>query len=137
MDLETIEFSVSNGVARLTLNRPDKLNSFNAQMHHDVRSCLATIQTDETTRCLLITGNGRGFCAGQDLSDRSVAPDAEVPDLGKSLEESYNPLVRSLMGLDIPVVCAVNGVAAGAGANIALACHRARRRIGRLYPVVL
>ena len=113
MDLETIEFSVSNGVARLTLNRPDKLNSFNAQMHHDVRSCLATIQTDETTRCLLITGNGRGFCAGQDLSDRSVAPDAEVPDLGKSLEESYNPLVRSLMGLDIPVVCAVNGVAAG------------------------
>ena len=122
MDLETIEFSVSDGVARLTLNRPDKLNSFNTQMHNDVRICLETVQQDETTRCLLITGNGRGFCAGQDLSDRSVAPDAEVPDLGKSLEESYNPLVRSLMGLDIPVVCAVNGVAAGAGANIALAC---------------
>ncbi len=119
---ETIEFDVDGGLARLTLNRPDKLNSFNAQMHAEVRAALDTVESDAGIRCLLLTGNGRGFCAGQDLSDRAAAPDGEVPDLGASLEQNYNPLIRRLAALEKPVVCAVNGVAAGAGANIALAC---------------
>ena len=122
MNFETIEFAIEDGVARLTLNRPDKLNSFNAQMHEEVREAMKTVRRDDGVRCLLLGANGRGFCAGQDLSERNVAPDAEVPDLGESLEQKYNPLIRSLTSLEKPVVCAVNGVAAGAGANIALAC---------------
>ena len=122
MNFETIEFAIDDGVARLTLNRPDKLNSFNAQMHEEVREAMKTVREDDGIRCLLLDANGRGFCAGQDLSERNVAPDAEVPDLGESLEQKYNPLIRSLTSLEKPVVCAVNGVAAGAGANIALAC---------------
>ena len=112
----TIDFSVQNGVARLTLNRPDTLNSFTEEMHKEVREVLATVQTEDTIRCLLITGSGRGFCAGQDLADLDFA------NLSDTVEENYNPLIRSLTGLDLPVICAVNGVAAGAGANIALAC---------------
>ncbi len=119
---ETIEFGVDGGLARLTLNRPDRLNSFNTQMHEEVRAALATVEGDDDIRCLLLSGRGRGFCAGQDLSDRAAAPDAGPPDLGASLERNYNPLVRRLTGLEKPVVCAVNGVAAGAGANLALAC---------------
>lgn len=119
---ETIEFSVEDGLARLTLNRPDKLNSFNTQMHDEVRAAIKTVRRDDSIRCLLLSANGRGFCAGQDLSDRAVAPDAEAPDLGESLEKNYNPLIRSLAAMEKPVLCAVNGVAAGAGANIALAC---------------
>lgn len=122
MTFTTIEFVSEDGLARLTLNRPDKLNSFNAVMHEEVREAMKTVQRDDSIRCLLISGNGRGFCAGQDLSDRNVAPDAEVPDLGASLEQKYNPLIRSIAKLEKPVICAVNGVAAGAGANIALAC---------------
>ena len=122
MNFETIEFAIDDGVARLTLNRPGKLNSFNAQMHEEVREAMKTVRGDDGIRCLLLGANGRGFCAGQDLSERNVAPDAEVPDLGESLEQKYNPLIRSLTSLEKPVVCAVNGVAAGAGANIALAC---------------
>ncbi len=122
MTFTTIEFVTEGALARLTLNRPDKLNSFNAAMHEEVREAMKTVQRDESIRCLLISGNGRGFCAGQDLSDRNVAPDAETPDLGESLEQKYNPLIRSLVKLEKPVICAVNGVAAGAGANIALAC---------------
>ncbi len=118
----TIEFEIETGLARLTLNRPDRLNSFNAQMHREVRAALRTVRRDESVRALLISGNGRGFCAGQDLSDRVAAPDAEAPDLGEALQQNYNPLIRSITGLEKPVVCAVNGVAAGAGANIALAC---------------
>ena len=122
MTYTTIEFVSEDGLARLTLNRPDKLNSFNAVMHEEVREAMKTVQRDDSIRCLLISGNGRGFCAGQDLSDRNVAPDAEVPDLGESLEQKYNPLIRGIAKLEKPVICAVNGVAAGAGANIALAC---------------
>jgi 2-(1,2-epoxy-1,2-dihydrophenyl)acetyl-CoA isomerase len=122
MNYATIEFTIDGGVARLTLNRPDKLNSFNAQMHEEVRKAMKTVTGDDAIRCLLLGANGRGFCAGQDLSDRNVAADAEVPDLGESLDKRYNPLIRSLTSLEKPVVCAVNGVAAGAGANIALAC---------------
>jgi len=122
MSFEHILFTIEQGVATLTLNRPAQLNSFNAQMHQEVREALKQVRQSPEARCLLITGNGRGFCAGQDLSDRNVAPGAAMPDLGESIEKNYNPLIRTLRDLPMPVVCAVNGVAAGAGANIALAC---------------
>jgi 2-(1,2-epoxy-1,2-dihydrophenyl)acetyl-CoA isomerase len=121
MSYETILFEVDSGVARLTLNRPDKLNSFNTQMHGEVRQALASIP-DSGARVLVLTGAGRGFCAGQDLGDRAVAPGSQGVDLGESIENRYNPLVLSLRNLAMPVIAAVNGVAAGAGANIALAC---------------
>ena len=122
MAFEHIEYRVDEGVAILTLNRPNSLNSFNAEMHAEMREALKQVRKDGSVRCLLITGNGRGFCAGQDLSDRNVAADAEMPDLGASIEKFYNPMIRTLRDLPLRVICAVNGVAAGAGANIALAC---------------
>jgi 2-(1,2-epoxy-1,2-dihydrophenyl)acetyl-CoA isomerase len=122
MSYNTIQFEVENGVAVLTLNRPEALNSFNDEMHAEVRDTLKTVRKEATIRCLVLTGSGRGFCAGQDLSDWAATPDQAVPDLGPLIENNYNPLVKSLMGLEMPVICAVNGVAAGAGANIALAC---------------
>lgn len=122
MAFETIEFKNEGGAATLTLNRPDRLNSFNAQMHEEVREALRLVEDDGAIRALLITGAGRGFCAGQDLSDRAVAPGGDAVDLGESVEKFYNPLIRKLTSLPLPVVCGVNGVAAGAGANIALAC---------------
>ncbi len=122
MAYETIEFEITDGVAVLTLNRPDRMNSFNTEMHAEVRDAIKQVKKSEEVRCLLITGNGRGFCAGQDLSDRNVDPNAEMPNLGESIEKNYNPLIRSLQALEMPVICAVNGVAAGAGANIAFAC---------------
>ncbi|SOD89154.1 2-(1,2-epoxy-1,2-dihydrophenyl)acetyl-CoA isomerase PaaG [Caenispirillum bisanense] len=122
MTYETIQLAIADGVATLTLNRPDKLNSFTTQMHAELADALKAVQRDDAVRCLLLTGAGRGFCAGQDLSDRAVAPGGETPDLGESLEKRYNPLLKTLKGLEMPVVCAVNGVAAGAGANLALAC---------------
>jgi 2-(1,2-epoxy-1,2-dihydrophenyl)acetyl-CoA isomerase len=124
MSYETILFEVESDIARLTLNRPDKLNSFNVQMHGEVREALSTVAS-AGARVLILTGAGRGFCAGQDLSDRAVAPGATGAagvDLGESLQDRYNPLVRALHDLPMPVIAAVNGVAAGAGANIALAC---------------
>jgi 2-(1,2-epoxy-1,2-dihydrophenyl)acetyl-CoA isomerase len=122
MNYKNIEFQIKDGVALLTLNRPDKLNSFTQAMHLEVRAALALVQTDPTVRVLVLTGAGRGFCAGQDLSDRAVEPGAEGVDLGESVETYYAPLVMSLRSLPMPVICAVNGVAAGAGANLALAC---------------
>jgi len=122
MAYETIEFEITEGVAVLTLNRPDRMNSFNTEMHGEVRDALKQVKKDDSVRCLLITGNGRGFCAGQDLSDRNVDPNADMPNLGESIEKNYNPLIRTLQGLEMPVICGVNGVAAGAGANIAFAC---------------
>lgn len=122
MSFEHILFTIEQGVATLTLNRPEQLNSFNAQMHKEVREALKQVRQNPEVRCLLITGSGRGFCAGQDLGDRNVAPGAAAPDLGESIEKNYNPLIRALRDLPMPVICAVNGVAAGAGANIALAC---------------
>ncbi|CAO3432442.1 2-(1,2-epoxy-1,2-dihydrophenyl)acetyl-CoA isomerase PaaG [Azospirillum doebereinerae] len=122
MSERTILLAIAEGVATVTLNRPDRLNSFTAAMHAELREALAEARDDASVRCLLLTGAGRGFCAGQDLSDRAVAPGAQGPDLGVSIETNYNPLVRSLRDLPMPVVCAVNGVAAGAGANLALAC---------------
>jgi 2-(1,2-epoxy-1,2-dihydrophenyl)acetyl-CoA isomerase len=120
MSYETILFEIDDGAARLTLNRPDRLNSFTVQMHEEVADALDRVEA-QGARALLLTGAGRGFCAGQDLSDRAVAPGQSV-DLGESVEKRYNPLVRKLTSMPIPVVCAVNGVAAGAGANIAFAC---------------
>lgn len=122
MDFQHILFSIEDGVALLSLNRPEQLNSFNAAMHGEVREALKQIRQNAEVRVLLLTGEGRGFCAGQDLSDRNVAPGAQMPDLGLSIETFYNPLIRSLRDLPLPVICAVNGVAAGAGANIPLAC---------------
>ena len=122
MSYENILFSLDGGIARLTLNRPDRLNSFNDAMHAEVRDALEQVEADATARVLLLTGAGRGFCAGQDLGDRAVAPGGAPVDLGASIELNYKPLVLTLRALPLPVVCAVNGVAAGAGANLALAC---------------
>ncbi len=122
MGYKTITFTVDAGVATLTLNRPKALNSFTAEMHTEVRQAMVQVTDDSAIRCLLITGAGRGFCAGQDLGDRSVAADDAPPDLGESVKKNYNPLIRSIMNLPKPVICAVNGVAAGAGSSIALAC---------------
>ena len=122
MSYQNIEFAIDKGVGKLTLNRPDSLNSFTAAMHGEVREVLTQAAQDSSVRAVLITGNGRGFCAGQDLNDRAVAPGKEMPDLGDSVETYYNPLIRLITSMEKPVICAVNGVAAGAGANIALAC---------------
>ena len=121
MNFKTILFSVENDIARLTLNRPDKLNSFNLEMHLEVRQALDALP-ESGARVLVLTGAGRGFCAGQDLGDRAVAPGGQRADLGESIEKYYAPLVLALQNLPLPVIAAVNGVAAGAGANIALAC---------------
>lgn len=121
MAYESILYSVDGGVACLTLNRPDSLNSFTAAMHEEVAEVLGQAAEDAAIRAVVITGAGRGFCAGQDLNDRNVAPGERV-DLGDSVERSYNPLIRRITTMEKPVICAVNGVAAGAGANIALAC---------------
>jgi 2-(1,2-epoxy-1,2-dihydrophenyl)acetyl-CoA isomerase len=119
---EQIRFESRHGIARITLDRPDRLNSFTTQMHAELRDALHRVANDDSLRVLLLTGAGRGFCAGQDLSDRAVAPGDEPVDLGASIENNYRPLVQALRELPLPVVCAVNGVAAGAGANLALAC---------------
>ncbi len=109
------------GFRVVTLNRPDRLNAFNEAMHVALRAALDDAQSDESCRALMITGSGRGFCAGQDLSDRLAKP-GETVVLGATQEAYYNPLVRTLRDLPFPVVAAVNGVAAGAGCNLALAC---------------
>ena len=109
------------GYRVITLNRPDKLNAFNEAMHLALRKAIEDAEADENCRALLITGAGRGFCTGQDLSDRLAKP-GETVVLGGALEAHYNPLVRKLRALRFPVIAAVNGVAAGAGCNIALAC---------------
>lgn len=120
MDYKNILFSIEHGIARLTLNRPDKLNSFTSAMHLEVQDALqritAAIAADNSVRVLVLTGAGRGFCAGQDLADVGAA------SLGDIVKEFYTPLVEALRALPVPVIAAVNGVAAGAGANIALAC---------------
>ena len=118
MSYETILVERSEGVARITLNRPDRLNSFTRSMHAELRDALSKLGD---ARVVVLTGAGRGFCAGQDLNDRAVAP-GEAIDLGETVEESWNPLIRTLAALPQPVIARVNGVAAGAGANIALAC---------------
>ena len=118
MAYETIDFKADGAVARITLNRPDRLNSFTAHMHGELRDALANLGD---ARVVVLTGAGRGFCAGQDLNDRAVAP-GETVDLGTTVEGCWNPLVRTLAALPQPVIARVNGVAAGAGASLAIAC---------------
>ncbi|MDV7497533.1 2-(1,2-epoxy-1,2-dihydrophenyl)acetyl-CoA isomerase PaaG [Acinetobacter baumannii] len=122
MDYQNIIAEEKNGVGYLTFNRPKALNSFNVDMHREVAEVLNLWTKNSDVRCVVISGEGRGFCAGQDLGDRVVDPNAEAPDLGYSIETYYNPLIKTIVNMPKPVICAVNGVAAGAGANIALAC---------------
>ncbi|MBT9247825.1 2-(1,2-epoxy-1,2-dihydrophenyl)acetyl-CoA isomerase PaaG [Gemmobacter fulvus] len=119
---DTVLVTLADGVLRLTLNRPDKLNSFNEEMHMALRAGFQRAQDEDAVRAVLLTGTGRGFCAGQDLGDRDPRKGGPVPDLGQTLDRFYNPTLRLIRALEKPVICAVNGVAAGAGANIALAC---------------
>ncbi len=121
MSYQTIQYAVSGAVARVTLNRPERLNSFNGDMHAELRDALGRLVQD-AARVLVLTGAGRGFCAGQDLGDRQVAAGGGRADLGESIERNYKPLVLALRALPVPTIAAVNGVAAGAGASIALAC---------------
>jgi 2-(1,2-epoxy-1,2-dihydrophenyl)acetyl-CoA isomerase len=111
---------VRDGVHRITLNRPEQLNAFTIAMHEALNAALDTVERDSDARVVLLTGAGRGFCAGQDLGERDTS--AGPLDLSIGPELHYNPLVRRLVALPLPVLCAVNGVAAGAGVNIALAC---------------
>jgi 2-(1,2-epoxy-1,2-dihydrophenyl)acetyl-CoA isomerase len=118
MAYETILLEQTGPIARVTLNRPDRLNSFTVQMHEELRDALGSLGE---ARVVVLTGAGRGFCAGQDLNDRAVAPGQAV-DLGETVEQCWNPLIRTLTSLPQPVIARVNGVAAGAGAHVALAC---------------
>ena len=136
MDEQPILVERRTGYRVITLNRPQRLNAFTEAMHLALRDAIADAEADETCRALMLTGAGRGFCAGQDLNDR-LSKAGETPVLGGALETYYNPLVRKLRGLPFPVVAAVNGVAAGAGCNIALGLrHRSRRTRGDLRAVV-
>jgi 2-(1,2-epoxy-1,2-dihydrophenyl)acetyl-CoA isomerase len=121
MHYTTIQFAVASGVARLLLNRPERLNSINGVMHAELRDALGRV-VPAGARVLVLTGAGRGFCAGQDLGERQPAPDGGRADLGESIEQNYKPLILTLRSLPVPTLAAVNGVAAGAGASIALAC---------------
>jgi 2-(1,2-epoxy-1,2-dihydrophenyl)acetyl-CoA isomerase len=121
MDETPILVDKRDGYRLVTLNRPQRLNSFNETMHQALKAALDEAESDPSCRALLLTGAGRGFCAGQDLGDRLASGDKK-PDLGATISAYYNPLIRKLRGLPFPVVAAVNGVAAGAGANIALNC---------------
>jgi 2-(1,2-epoxy-1,2-dihydrophenyl)acetyl-CoA isomerase len=122
MQYESILFTIAGGIATLTLNRPSRLNSFTSAMHEELRHALDIVRDEAGIRVLVLTGAGRAFCAGQDLSDDAVAPGSAAPDLGATVKKYYAPLVLALRALPMPVLCAVNGVAAGAGANLALAC---------------
>lgn len=121
-EYQHIRFDYQDGVGRITLNRPDTLNSFTQIMHDDMKAALSFLESRDDLRGLIITGTGRGFCAGQDLSERKPLPPGQKRDLGLGLENNYRPLVLRLRALPAPVVCVVNGVAAGAGASVALAC---------------
>jgi len=117
----SVVLETSGGVARVTLNRPDKLNSFTRAMHADLRDALDVIESDASIRAVILSGAGRGFCAGQDLADLSFEP-GNMTDLGALIHDNFNPLIRRLQALPKPVIARVRGIAAGAGANLALAC---------------
>ncbi len=119
--MSDILFEVAEGVATITLNRPDVLNSFTRSMARELREALERVGADSALRAVVLTGAGRGFCAGQDLAE-AAPPGQPIPDLGDIVRASYNPVIRAIRTLEKPVVCAVNGVAAGAGANLAYAC---------------
>jgi 2-(1,2-epoxy-1,2-dihydrophenyl)acetyl-CoA isomerase len=114
--------SLDAGVLSITLNRPEKLNALNPEMHERLAAAFERAKNERQIRAVLLTGAGRGFCTGQDLAERDVRPGAPPIDLSISLGNHYNPLVRRMRELPKPILCAVNGVAAGAGANLALAC---------------
>jgi len=118
----TIIEAVEDGFLQISLNRPDRLNSFNEEMHLALRAALQRAHDEPDIRCVLLTGAGRGFCAGQDLGDRDPRKMDGPPDLGETVRRFWAPLVRQIRALDMPVICAVNGVAAGAGSSLALAC---------------
>lgn len=118
-DVESIIVEHAGPIARITLNRPDRLNSFTAAMHEELKNAIDEIAD---ARVVVLTGAGRGFCAGQDLNDRAVSSGGHPVDLGMTVETSWNPLIRKITSLRQPVIARVNGVAAGAGANVALAC---------------
>ena len=120
--MSSVLVSLDSGVLCVTLNRPEKLNAFNPDVHKLLREAVERAAQDPEVRAVLLTGAGRGFCAGQDLSERDVSPGAAPIDLAVSIGSNYNPLIRKMRELPKPIVCAVNGVAAGAGANLALAC---------------
>ena len=120
--MSSILVSLDAGVLSVTLNRPDKLNAFNPEMHQLLKAALERARDESEVRVVLLSGAGRAFCAGQDLSERNVAPGAAPIDLSVTIGSYYNPLVRRMRELPKPIVCAVNGIAAGAGANLALAC---------------
>lgn len=119
--MSDIVFAVADGVATITLNRPDVLNSFRRSMARELLDALGRVRSDELARAVVLTGAGRGFCAGQDLAE-AAPPNERMPDLGDIVRDSYNPIIRAIRKLEKPVLCAVNGVAAGAGANLAFAC---------------
>jgi 2-(1,2-epoxy-1,2-dihydrophenyl)acetyl-CoA isomerase len=119
---ECLQVSETEGVVELKLSRPDRLNAFSKTMHAELKLALKEIERLEDLRCLILTGEGRGFCAGQDLEERRIPQGVLKPDLGDSLKNTYSPLVSRLRNLPVPVIAAVNGVAAGAGASLALAC---------------
>lgn len=119
-ETDTLRVAVADGLMRITLNRPDRLNSFIPEMSTALRAALERAAADSEIRAVLLSGAGRGFCAGQDLGERD--PAAGPVDLGETIGTWYNPLIRQIRALDKPVVCAVNGVAAGAGVSLALAC---------------
>ncbi len=127
MNFENIRFEIDGAIARLTLNRPDKMNSFTSFMHAELREALDHVQQDKSIRVLVITGAGRAFCAGQDLSDPLVkfTPGETPPDMGNVVDDNYKPLILRLQNLRVPTIAAVNGVAAGAGASLAMACDLA------------
>jgi len=120
--MEPILTSVTDGVMIITLNRPDVLNSMNAAMAEALLAAFARAASDAAVRSVLLTGAGRAFCAGQDLGEVLPAAGAPMPDLGEVVQRQYNPVIRAIRTLEKPVVCCVNGVAAGAGANMAFAC---------------
>jgi 2-(1,2-epoxy-1,2-dihydrophenyl)acetyl-CoA isomerase len=122
MSGETVLVARSGGITRLTLNRPDKLNAFTLAMHAELRRVLEAANADPACRVVVLTGAGRAFSAGQDLAEVGGPANGSTPEAGSRLEKAYNPLIRLIAALDKPVIAAVNGVAAGAGANVALAC---------------
>src|SRR5690242_7638952 len=123
MGYSTLLFETANGVATVTLNRPDVLNALDAEMRRELTAAFAQIEADPAVRAVVLAANGRGFCAGQDLRERSDAyASGQAPVLGETLRQEYNPLILAMRGLPKPIVGAINGVAAGAGCSLALAC---------------
>jgi 2-(1,2-epoxy-1,2-dihydrophenyl)acetyl-CoA isomerase len=134
MDFKTIKLSFNGAVATLSLNRPERLNALNATVHAEIRDALSAVEGNAAIRCLVITGEGRAFCSGQDLTERVMSENTQI-DTGASLDRDYNPLVRRLVSFPIPTIAAVNGPAVGAGANLALFfCWRARLICRKLLP---